>query len=116
MTEPEFRSAFREHKDAVYRFAWRMTNSAAAAEDIAQDVFLFLLRQPDLRARVRGRLRSFLLGVARNLVRKRWRDQKRWEPLDDEQFCAEPIDADWRKPRKPSPPPSTRCRPCNARR
>jgi len=31
MTEPEFRAVFHEHKDAVYRFALRMTGSAPAA-------------------------------------------------------------------------------------
>jgi len=40
MTDAEFESIFREHKDAVYRFAWRMTGSPEAAEDIAQDVFV----------------------------------------------------------------------------
>ena len=46
MTEAEFQDAFHRYKDAVYRFAWRMTNSPVAAEDIAQEVFLILLRQP----------------------------------------------------------------------
>jgi DNA-directed RNA polymerase specialized sigma24 family protein len=46
MNEREFRAAFHDHKEAVYRFAWRMTNSPAAAEDIAQEVFLCILRQP----------------------------------------------------------------------
>jgi DNA-directed RNA polymerase specialized sigma24 family protein len=40
MIDSELRRAFEEHKDAIYRFTWRMTNSPAAAEDIAQDVFL----------------------------------------------------------------------------
>jgi len=71
MTEPEFRAAFRQHKDAVYSFTWRMTNSTVAAEDIAQDVFLTLLRRPDCFDHTRGQLRSFLLGVARNLVLKK---------------------------------------------
>jgi RNA polymerase sigma-70 factor (ECF subfamily) len=91
MTESDFRTAFREHKDAVYRFAWRMTNSPFAAEDITQDVFLFLLRQPSLRVQDHAQRRSFLLGVARNLALKRWRDEKRWEPLDDEQVSIDPI-------------------------
>jgi RNA polymerase sigma-70 factor, ECF subfamily len=80
---------FDEHKDAVYRFAWRMTNSAAIAEDIAQEVFLSLLRQPDRFNPERGRLRSFLLGITRNLVLKQWRDGHHWQELDDEQFVAE---------------------------
>ena len=92
MSEREFRNAFSEHQDAIYRFAWRMTNSPAAAEDIAQDVFLFLLRQPHRFDATRGAMRSFLLGVARNLVLKRWREEHRWEAMEDEDFLAPPVD------------------------
>jgi RNA polymerase sigma-70 factor (ECF subfamily) len=91
VTDNEFKAAFEEHKDAVYRFAWRMMNSPAAAEDVAQDVFLSLLRQPCRFDPSRGRLRSFLLGVTRNLVLKRWRDENQWEELGDEQFLAEAV-------------------------
>lgn len=97
MTKSEVRAAFEEHKDTVYRFAWRMTNSPAAAEDIAQDVFLLLLRQPDRFDVDRGQLRSFLLGVARNLARKWLRDRHRWSALDDDQFMVEPIDIESRE-------------------
>jgi RNA polymerase sigma-70 factor, ECF subfamily len=93
MTERELRSAFLDHKDAVYGFAWRMTNSPAAAEDVAQDAFLALLRHPGRFNSGRGSLRSFLFGVARNLLLKRWREEHRWEPLGDDAFvlpAAEP--------------------------
>lgn len=90
MTDSEIKAAFEEHKDAVYRFAWRMMNSPAAAEDVAQDVFLSLLRMGDRFDPSRGRLRSFLLGITRNLVLKHWRDENRWKELVDEQFLAEP--------------------------
>jgi RNA polymerase sigma-70 factor (ECF subfamily) len=86
VTDNEVQAAFEEHKDAVYRFAWRMMNSPAAAEDVAQDVFLVLLRQPGRFDPGRGRLRSFLLGITRNLVLKRWRDENEWEELGDEQL------------------------------
>ena len=92
MTGTEFRSAYHEHKDAVYRFAWRMTNSPDASEDIVQEAFLSLLRQPDRFDSARGPLRPFLLAVARNLVLKRWRHENRWNVLDDDQFVAEPVD------------------------
>ena len=92
MTDTEFETIFREHKDAVYRFAWRMTSSPEAAEDIAQDVFVSLLRRPNAFDETRGSLRSFLLGAARNLSLKRWRGERRWEELEDEQFAAQPID------------------------
>ena len=92
MTDAEFEAVFEQHKDAVYRFAWRMTSSAAVAEDIAQDAFLALLRHPDRFDPRRGSVRAFLLGIARNLVLKRWRDEHRWEPVDDEQWVAPPVD------------------------
>ena len=92
MTNAEFQAAFDQHKDAVYRFAWRMSGSAAAAEDIAQDVFVALLRYPDRFDPARGTLRAFLLGIARNLALKHWRAQHRFEPLDDEAAVAEPLD------------------------
>jgi RNA polymerase sigma-70 factor (ECF subfamily) len=94
MTEAEFEAAFREHKDAVYRFAWRLTNSPVAAEDIAQDVFLSLLRRQNGFDHTRGSLRSFLLGAVRNLALKRWRSESRWQELADEQFSAEPMAID----------------------
>ena len=93
MTDAEFQAAFDQHKDAVYRFAWRMSGSPAAAEDITQDVFVGLLRHPDRFDPARGTLRAFLLGIARNLALKHWRAEHRFEPLDDEDACvAEPVD------------------------
>jgi RNA polymerase sigma-70 factor (ECF subfamily) len=92
VTNSEFRSAFEEHKEAVYRFAWRMTGSPSTAEDVTHDVFMALLRRPDAFDANRGRLRPFLLAITRNLVLKQWRDERRWEPIDDDQFVAEPVD------------------------
>ena len=37
MTDAEFQAVFDEHRNAVYRFVWRMARSPAAAEDITQD-------------------------------------------------------------------------------
>jgi RNA polymerase sigma-70 factor (ECF subfamily) len=94
VTEAEFQIAFDQHKDAIYRFAWRMTNSAEVAEDIAQEVFLSLLRDPDRFDPNRGALRSFLFGIARNLALKRWRSENKWEELEDDQFPAQPVPVD----------------------
>jgi RNA polymerase sigma-70 factor (ECF subfamily) len=96
VTDDEFRAAFDQHKDAIYRFAWRMTGSDAA-DDIAQDAFLVLWRQPERFDPARGSLRAYLLGVARNLTRKRWRDAHRWEELDEERFVAQPVDMERRE-------------------
>jgi RNA polymerase sigma-70 factor (ECF subfamily) len=92
MTDSDFRAIFDQYKDTVYRFAWRMTNSPTAAEDIAQEVFLSLLRYPDRFDPTRGAFRPFLLAVARNLALKRYRDEDRWDVLEDEHFHAPPFD------------------------
>jgi RNA polymerase sigma-70 factor (ECF subfamily) len=92
VTDAEFQAAFDQHKDAVCRFAWRMSGSASAAEDITQDVFVGLLRHPDRFDPDRGAMRAFLLGIARNLALKRWRKEHRLEPLDDETLVTEPVD------------------------
>ena len=94
MTDAEFQAAFDGHKDAVYRFAWRMSGSPAAAEDITQDVFVGLLRHADRFDPARGTLRAFLLGIARNLTLKQWRSEHRFEPLDEDAIAAEPVDLD----------------------
>ena len=93
MTDADFQVAFEQHKDVVYRFAWRMSGPAAA-EDITQDVFVSLLRHPDRFDPARGTLRAFLLGIARNLALKHWRVERRSEPLDEEALAAEVLDFD----------------------
>jgi RNA polymerase sigma-70 factor (ECF subfamily) len=94
VTDAEFQAVFDEHKDAVYRFAWRMSGSPAAAEDVTQDVFVALLRHPDRFDAARGTLRAFLLGIARNLALKRWRTEHRFDPIDDDAMVAAPVDLD----------------------
>jgi len=88
VTEAEFQKIFNEHKHAVYRYAWRMSGSAVVAEDITQDVFVSLLRQPNRFDQGRGSMRAFLLGIARNIALKRWRDETRWEELVDTEFSS----------------------------
>lgn len=92
MTRAEVEATFDAHKDAVYRFAWRM--APEAAEDIVQDVFLRLLRGDVRFEAARGSMRGLLLGVARNLALQRLRSEARWSPLDEEQFVASPMPFD----------------------
>jgi RNA polymerase sigma-70 factor (ECF subfamily) len=89
MTRADVERAFTAHKDAVYRFAWRMAPDAA--DDIAQEVFLRMLRGQIQFDETRGSLRAFLLGVARNLALQHLRSSARWDSLDEEQFVAIPL-------------------------
>ncbi len=92
MTDPEFRSAFHGNKDVLYRFAYRMSGSAATADDVVQDCFLALWRNPEAYHPHRGALRAFLLGMARNLLRKRWRGERPYDALEDDTSICGPVD------------------------
>ena len=65
-----FTLLYRRHQAALYRFALRMTGNAWAAEEIVQDVFMTLMRDPKKYDATRGTLGGFLYGVARNRVMK----------------------------------------------
>lgn len=62
---------YRRHKGQVYRFALFWSGSAATAADVTQDVFLHLLQRAGDYEAVRGALSPWLLGIARNFVRRR---------------------------------------------
>jgi RNA polymerase sigma-70 factor, ECF subfamily len=69
---------------AVYRFALQMSGSKTIAEDVTQEVFLFLMREGHVFDPTRGALAAFLLGVARNHVLRRLRVEQSLTPLGDE--------------------------------
>jgi RNA polymerase sigma-70 factor (ECF subfamily) len=66
--EAAFVMLYRRRQGAIYRFAMHMSGSAAAAEDITQEVFLSLLRQGCGFDPERGTLSGYLFGIARKLV------------------------------------------------
>lgn len=64
---------FDEHHAPLFRFAYRLTGSAADAEDIVQACFLELLRPDCSYDPKRASLRTWLFGVVRNQSLKRFR-------------------------------------------
>jgi len=68
--EDAFTVLYRRHQAGLYRFALRMTGSSWAAEEIVQDVFMTLMRNPGRYDATRGALGAFLYGIARNRVMK----------------------------------------------
>ena len=67
---------YRRRQGGVYRFAYQMSGSSSVAEDVTQEVFLFLMRQGQLFDPGRGSLNSFLLGVTRNYVLRKLRGEQ----------------------------------------
>src|SRR5689334_25417249 len=75
---------YRRRQGAVYRFALQMSGSKTIAEDVTQEVFLFLMRDGHVFDPARGALTAFLLGVARNHVLRRLRVEQLLAPLGDD--------------------------------
>ena len=68
--EEAFTQLYRRNQAPIYRFALRMTGQPWAAEEIVQDVFMTLVREPRKYDPARGPLGAFLYGIARNRVMK----------------------------------------------
>jgi RNA polymerase sigma-70 factor, ECF subfamily len=68
--EEAFALIYHRHQASLYRFVLRMSGSPWAAEEIVQDVFMTLIREPEKFDPQRGTLGAFLYGVARNRVMK----------------------------------------------
>src|SRR5260370_21870777 len=81
--EEAFTLIYRRHQAAMYRFALRMTGNTWAAEEIVQDVFMTLMRDPKKYDAARGTLGAFLYGVARNRVMKHLERLPREIPLQE---------------------------------
>ncbi len=79
--EDAFAHLYREKHPAIYRFALHMSGSATVAEDVTQEVFMALIRQPERFDPRRGTLNGFLFGIARNHFRKRWEADRRLVPF-----------------------------------
>ena len=75
---------YRRRQGSVYRFALQMSGSKCIAEDVTQEVFLFLMREGHVFDPARGTLNAFLLGVARNHVLRRLRMDHFLTPLGDD--------------------------------
>jgi RNA polymerase sigma-70 factor, ECF subfamily len=81
--EDAFALLYQRHQGGLYRFALRMTGSAWGAEEIVQDVFMTLIREPQKYDPSRGSLGALLYGIARNRVMKHLERTPREVPLEE---------------------------------
>ncbi len=76
-----FTALYRRRQGAIYRFAMHMSGRAAVAEEVTQEVFLTLLREPDRYQPEQGELAPFLYGIARHRVLRCLEREARFEPM-----------------------------------
>jgi RNA polymerase sigma-70 factor (ECF subfamily) len=86
-----FIQLYEQHRAAIFRFAYRLSGSVEAAEDITHDCFLSLIKRPESFQPNRASLRTYLLSAARNLWLKQLRNSSRESAMDEfteDQFVA----------------------------
>jgi RNA polymerase sigma-70 factor (ECF subfamily) len=78
-----FQILYERYRDPIFRFAYRLLGSAEAAEDVAHDCFLSLIKEPARFDSTRASLRTYLYAAARNLAAKRYHSFGRETALDE---------------------------------
>ncbi len=68
--ERAFSLLYDRYQGCIYRFALRLSGSEDLAEDVVQEVFLALIRGRQAFDPAAGPLKSYLFGMARNMVRR----------------------------------------------
>lgn len=78
-----FAELYRRHQRSVYSFALQMIGVRDLAEDVTQEVFMLLMREPVLYDHKLGSLKSFLLGVTRNFVLRRLKLERAFVSIEN---------------------------------
>jgi len=79
-----FASLYDRCQGGIYRFALRMSDSEAIAQDVTHDVFLALMRDGEQFDPARGTLVAYLYGIARNRVFQLLKKERSFVSMDEE--------------------------------
>jgi RNA polymerase sigma-70 factor (ECF subfamily) len=82
---------YRLHGNRVFRAAYQHASSREMAEEVTQETFLLLLREPGKFDPARGELGAFLAGVARQLARRAHSRTQAASPIEWDEN-ASPVD------------------------
>jgi RNA polymerase sigma-70 factor (ECF subfamily) len=82
--EHAFTVLYHRHQRAIYQFARLMSGMANVADEVVQEVFLTLLREPHRYDPARGSLAAYLYGIARNQLSRVFRREHPYIPLADD--------------------------------
>ena len=81
--EAAFAEIYRRHQGRIYRFIFHMSGSNATANEVTQETFMQLIRNPKGYDAAKGPLAAYLVGMARNLARRAMHDTHLEVSLDD---------------------------------
>ncbi len=83
--ESAFMLLYEKLKGGIFRYAFYMTNSTTAAEEVTQEVFMSLLKEGSSYRQERGDVGAFAFGIARNLVRRVRRRERAYQALPNDE-------------------------------
>jgi RNA polymerase sigma-70 factor (ECF subfamily) len=84
-----FAALYRRRRPDVYRFALLMSGSTSVADDVAQDVFVEVIRHAGRYQPYRSGVTAWLFGIARNLVLRTRERQRFLAPMIEEDHAPE---------------------------
>lgn len=87
--ERAFLLLYERLKPSLFRYAFYMTNSRTAAEEVMQEVFISLLKDGSRYRKARGDVAGFAFGIARNFVRRIHRRERIYQELPSDEALAE---------------------------
>jgi RNA polymerase sigma-70 factor (ECF subfamily) len=73
-TQPEFEALYLRTARLLHGYLCRLTRNVATADEVLQEAYISMINAPDMEEQVR---RAYLYRTATNLLRDRWRKQKR---------------------------------------
>jgi len=78
-----FQILYERYRDPIFHFAYRLLGSVEAAEDVAHDCFLSLIKEPGRFDSTRASFRTYIYAAARNLAAKRYHSLGRETAIDE---------------------------------
>jgi RNA polymerase sigma-70 factor (ECF subfamily) len=82
--EDAFSELYQRYQSAIFRFAYHMTGSSGAAEDLTQDVFMTILKATDKFDPHKGFFSAYLFGIARHHISGWMRRNRLHVPFPDQ--------------------------------
>jgi RNA polymerase sigma-70 factor (ECF subfamily) len=82
--ETAFTAFYERYQGPLYRFALHMSGNTATAEDVTQEVFMLLIRNPKGYEADKGPIGGYLFGIARNLTRRVLQRSRLDMPIEEE--------------------------------
>jgi RNA polymerase sigma-70 factor, ECF subfamily len=84
--ESAFTLLYDRLKGPIFRYAFYMTNSKTAAEEVIQEVFISLLRDGRRYREAQGDVAAFAFGIARNIIKRLQRRESPYQALPSDEI------------------------------